>query len=331
MMTRFTWPKRIVRPANKRNGNGPISASKPSDRSPKTNSYLRLSLWQEVRRAVFMVVGTIIAALGYSLFQVPYNIAAGGVGGISIIVNYFTGWPIGMMILVMNIPLLILGYFYLGRWLFVVRTVVAVGLFSAATDLFLAYLPGLLVEYPLTNDILLSAIYGGLVGGIGGGLVYHAGSTLGGTGIIGRIIQLKTGIPLSQVYLYTDGAIVLVAGAVFGWEIALYAMLTLFLAGIASDYTLEGPSSVRTATIITSRPEVMTRALIGGLNRGVSQWQITGGYTGEPHAILMCTIYRPQVNDLKRIVAGVDAQAFVTIGVAHQALGAGFAPLKTGL
>jgi len=284
--------------------------------------------WQEVQRFITLILGVLLAALGYSLFQVPYHIAAGGVGGLSIIINHFTGWPVGTMYLVMNIPLLILGYFFLGRWAFVFRTIVSVIIFSTATDLFIAYLPGWLGSYPLTDDILLSAIYSGLIGGIGGGLVYRSGSTIGGTGIIGRIIQQKTGVPLSQVYLYTDTVIVLTAGAIFGWEIALYALLTLFLNGLASDYTLEGPSSVRTATIITNQPEVMARALMLGLGRGISHWPITGSYTGETHAMLICTIYRPQVNDLKRIAGEVDPQAFVTIGIAHQAFGAGFIPLK---
>ena len=285
-------------------------------------------IWREIQRALLMTLGALLAALSYSLFQIPYNIAAGGVGGISIIINHFTGWPQGTLYLVMNIPLLILGFFYLGRWLFVVRTVITVIIFSVSTDLCLAYLPGLLEQYPLTSDILLSAIYGGLVGGVAGGLIYRSGSTIGGTGIIGRIIQMKTGVPLSQIYLYTDGLIVLAAGAVFGWEIALYALLTLFLNGIASDYTLEGPSSVRTATVITNQADQVSRALMTGLGHGVSQWQITGGYTGQSHTMLRCTIYRPQVNDLKRIVAEVDPAAFVTIGVTHQALGSGFLRLK---
>jgi uncharacterized membrane-anchored protein YitT (DUF2179 family) len=284
--------------------------------------------WQELQRFVVLIIGVILAALGYSLFQVPYHIAAGGVGGLSIIINQFTGWPVGTMYLVMNLPLLILGYFHLGRWAFVVRTIISVVIFSTATDLFVVYLPGILKNHPLTDDILLSAIYGGLVGGVGGGLVYRAGSTLGGTAIVGRIIQQKTGAPLSQVYLYTDGVIVLTAGVVFGWEIALYALLTLFLGGMASDYTLEGPSSVRTATIITNQPEILAPALILGLSRGVSQWPITGGYTGQTHAMLICTIYRPQVNDLKRIVGQVDPGAFLTIGIAHQAFGARFMSLK---
>jgi uncharacterized membrane-anchored protein YitT (DUF2179 family) len=259
---------------------------------------------------------------------VPHNIAAGGLGGISIIINHFTGWPVGTLYLVMNIPLLVLGFFYLGRWRFVTQTMLAAVLFSVATNLFVVYLPQILDQYPLSEDLLLSAVYAGLVGGVGAGLVYRAGATMGGTGIIGRILQQKTGVPLSQIYLYTDGAIVLSAGIIFGWEIALYAMLTLFLGGIAADYTLEGPSNVRTATIITNRGTDLSEALMNGLGRGLSEWEIRGSYTGKQHTMLTCTIYRPQVNDLKRIVARVDPNAFVTIGVAHQALGAGFAKLN---
>jgi uncharacterized membrane-anchored protein YitT (DUF2179 family) len=294
-------------------------------------SKLRMYLpaaWRETRRLFTMLVGAIIIALGYTLFQVPYDIAAGGVSGVAIIVNNFTGWPIGVMYLVMNIPLMVIGFFYLGRWPFVVRTLFAVAVFSAAIDLFLAYWPVYLEQFPITDDILLSAVYAGLVGGVGGGIVYRSGSTIGGTGILGRVIQLRTGIPLSQVYIYTDGGIILVAGIVFGWEIALYALLTLFLNGLATDYTLEGPSSVRTATIITNCPQEVSQALIEGLGRGVSQWEITGAYTGKRRFMLLCTIYRPQVNELKEIVARIDREAFVIIGVAHQALGFGFRPLK---
>jgi uncharacterized membrane-anchored protein YitT (DUF2179 family) len=156
---------------------------------------------QALSRLLLMLIGVLVTSLSYSLFQVPYDIAAGGVGGIAIILNHFTGWPVGTMYLLMNIPLLILGFFHLGRWSFVLRTVLAVVVFSVATDLFIAYLPGLLAAYPVTKDVLLSAVYAGLVGGVGGGLVYRSGSTMGGTGIIGRIVQKRTGAPLSQVYL----------------------------------------------------------------------------------------------------------------------------------
>lgn len=133
---------------------------------------------------------------------------------------------------------------------------------------------------------------------------------------------------MSQLFLYTDGLIILAGGLVFGWEIVLYGFLTLFLNGMATDYTLEGPSVVRSVTIITDYPEAVSQALVEGLHRGVSRWEITGMYTGRPHSMLMCTVYRSQVNALRQVVAGTDKEAFVTIGTAHQALGVGFRPLK---
>lgn len=282
----------------------------------------------ELWRLLLIVVGAGLAGIGFSLFQVPYNIAAGGVSGIAILINHFTGWPIGPMYLLMNIPLFVVGFFFLGRWRFLFSTALAVVLFSVTTGLFDRYLPALLPQWPITDNILLSAIYAGLVGGIGGGLLYLAGATLGGTAIIGRIIQVKTGLSLSQIYLFVDGAIVLAAGVIFGWEIALYAMLTLLLSGQAADFVMEGPSRARTAMVVTTQPQAITQALIAELGRGVSYWEAVGGYTGERRTIVMCTIYRPQVGDLKRVVSRHDPHAFVIIGTTQQALGEGFTELR---
>jgi uncharacterized membrane-anchored protein YitT (DUF2179 family) len=284
--------------------------------------------WAETRRLALMTLGVLIASFGYAVFLVPYNVSAGGLGGVSLIVNHFTGWSIGLLYLLLNIPMLVLGYFYLGRWRFLYRTVIAVVIFSVATDLFIAYLPRMVDQYPLTENVLLAAIYGGIIGGIGGGLIYRAGATAGGTGILGRVVQIKTGIPLSQIYLYTDGIIVIAMGLVFGWEISLYAMLALFLNGIASDYVLEGPSSVRTVTIVTGHPQEVAKAIITELGRTVSEWEVVGGYSGETRTMLMCTVHRPQVHELKSIVLDADGEAFLVIGDAHQAFGGGFTPVK---
>jgi uncharacterized membrane-anchored protein YitT (DUF2179 family) len=270
-----------------------------------------------------------VGALGYTLFQVPYDINAGGASGLAIVINQFTGWPVGTLILLMNIPLLITGYFYLGRWTFVARTTITVFAFSAAVDLLNLILPRWIGTSPITDDLLLSAIFAGVVGGIGMGLVYHAGSTMGGSSILARIIQLKTGIPLSQIFLVIDGLIIMTTAVFFGWELALYGVLTLFLWGLAADYVLEGPSSVRMATVVTNKPQEVSTGLMAGLGRGVTHWPVTGAYSGQTRHMLSCTIYRPQVNDVKRILAEVDPDAFLTIGVAHQAMGGrGFLRLK---
>lgn len=284
---------------------------------------------EELWRLTLILVGAAVAGLGFSLFQAPYNIAAGGVSGVAILINHFTGWPISTLYFLMNVPLFVLGFFYLGRWRFLILTAVAVVVFSTAIGLADEYLPLLLVRWPITENVLLSTVYAGLVGGIGGGLVYLAGATIGGTAIVGRILQVKTGLSLSQIYLFVDGSIVLAAGVIFGWEIALYAILTLLLNGQAADFVLEGPSRARTAMVITTRPQEITQAFIAELGRGVSYWQAVGGYTGEPRTVVMCTIYRPQVSDLKRLVAKHDPRAFVVIGITQEALGEGFTELRS--
>lgn len=288
------------------------------------------TVWTELRRVLLIIIGAVIAAFGYAVFQVPFNLAAGGVGGISLIINNYTGWPVGALYFLFNLPLLVLGYRQLGRLPFVARTLLGVVTFSVSTDLFGHFLPQLVEPFPPTDDVLLSAIYGGLLGGIGGGLIYRAHASIGGTSIIGRVIQQRTGLPLSQSYIYTDGTILFVMGLVFGWQVPLYGLLILLINGLASDYILEGASITRVVTIVSNHPQKTADAIIQELGRGVSFWEVTGAYTGQSRFMLSCTVYRSQVSELRRVVAEVDPTAFVTIGVGHQALGQGFQPLRSG-
>ena len=273
-------------------------------------------------------LGATFVALGFSMFQIPFNLAAGGITGVVIIIRRFIDLPAGVLTLILNIPMVIIGFIYLGRWQFLFRTVFSVVVFSVATDFFAFIMPKILSEYPLTPNMLLGSIYAGLITGIGSGLIYRAGGTIGGTSIISRIVQRKTGIPLSQVYLFVDGAIILVAAFIFSWDIALHAILVLMIAGLASDFALEGPSVVRTASIVTDSPDALVQALMNRLHRGVSLWEITGGYTGKKRSMIFCTLNRAQIFELKQVVSEVNPEAFVVIGVAQQAMGAGFHRFK---
>jgi len=281
-----------------------------------------------LRMAFTLSLGAIIVAIGFSMFQVPFNLAAGGITGIAIIIRKFIGLPTGVLFLLLNIPMVIVGFHFLGRWRFLIRTIFSVLIFALATDLIAYMIPKLLDTYPLTPNMLLSSIYAGLITGIGSGLIYRAGGTIGGTSIISRIIQRKTGIPLSQVYLTVDGGIILVAAFIFSWDIALHAILVLMIAGFASDFALEGPSVVRTASIVTDQPQEMAAALMSRLRRGVSLWEITGGYTGKKRGMVFCTLNRAQIFELKEVVSEVNPNAFVVIGVAQQAMGTGFHRFK---
>ena len=264
-----------------------------------------------------LTAGGIILAITLNVFLAPAKLAPGGVMGIAVIVNAFTGWSLGLIMLALNIPLLILGFYNLGRFNFLINTLYVVLVYSICADLTAAWLP----ENGITDDLLLNTIYGGVVGGIGSGLVYRGNGTSGGTGVLARVIQLRTGLPVSQVYLFTDGAVVLVAAMLFGWEIGLYSLITLFVWGVVVDYVLEGPSVVRTAFIITDKPNEVSRAVLERLHLGVTAWQAHGMFTEEKHTFLFCTVSRSDVNTLRNTILSQDPDAFVVIGHGHQAIG----------
>jgi uncharacterized membrane-anchored protein YitT (DUF2179 family) len=305
-----------------------VKATETSSTIPQgsASSALRLTPREQIWSILILLLGASIQAFAYAAFMVPYQIAAGGMGGLSLIISHLTGFPVGATYFVLNIPMFLLGYLNLGRWQFLGKTLLGVAVFSVLTDVLLQWLPSVFPYFPITDNMLLSAIYGGIVGGIGGGLIYRSGAGGSGTSILGRVIQIRTGAPLSQILLFTDGLIVLSMGVVFGWETSLYALLMLFLWGLASDYVLEGPSSVRTVMIVTGQPDAVLAALRLDLGRTASHWTVTGGYSGEDRQMIMCTVQRPQVNALKRIVNAADPTAFYVIGDAHQAVGGDFTP-----
>lgn len=277
--------------------------------------------WRTIWYQFQIAVGSLVAALGFTLFQVPFKLAAGGISGLALILNHFTSVPIGLTILALNIPLLIIGFFQLGRWRFLVSTLLATVCFSIGVDLFDAHLPELLKNWPITDDLLLASIYAGVLFGIGMGVIQRAGGTIGGTAIPARILYERRGFPMSQSYLFTDIAIIILAGILFRWEVALLATLTLVLSGLFSDFVLEGISTVRTATIVTQKPDDVRWAILYQLRRGVSLWSIEGGYSKSPRTMVFCTVLRSRVEDLKYTIATVDPNAFIVIGVAQQVMG----------
>ena len=278
-----------------------------------------------LRDYLFITVGALLMAISLNLFLIPSDIAPGGVSGTAIIINNFTQWPIGLSMLVLNIPLLALGFQHLGRFRFLSRTLYAVLLYNLGADLLHRWLPA----DGLTDDLLLNALFGGVVAGIGSGIVYRGGGTTAGTGLLGRVLQIKTGIPVSQSYVITDGGIILTAALVFGWERGLYALITMFVWGLATDYVLEGPSVVRLAFIVTDAPEAVTDAVVNDLHLGITAWPAAGMFTEEQHVVLFCTVGRPHVRALREAVTAADPHAFIVIGHGHQASGGRLSPLQS--
>jgi uncharacterized membrane-anchored protein YitT (DUF2179 family) len=280
--------------------------------------------WKLVGEYSFILLGAFIQALAMRLFLIPGQLVSGGISGAAQIINFYTGWPIGLMVLVGNIPLFLLGWRFLGGARFAIRTALAILAFSFLTDFLALFIPA----QGITQDNFLNCLFGGVLLGAGLGLVYRGRGTSGGSDILGRILNSKFAIPISQSYLITDTVVVLAGGFTFGWEKALYGLVVIYVSGLAAEMVSEGSSIFRTAMIITSAPEAVIAEITGTLERGVTILQGKGGFTGADRPVLYCVVTRSEVNQLKELVHEADPDAFMVIGTAHEALGEGFRPLK---
>jgi len=283
--------------------------------------------WSSILDFALIAIGGIFQAIALRLFLVPANLASGGVSGISQLINHYTQWPIGLMVLIGNVPLFLFGWRFLGGRRFALRTATAVLVYSLVTDL----IPRLhmLPANGITDDIFLNSLYGAVVSGVGYGLVYRGRGTSGGSDILARVLNHYRTMPMTQSYLIVDSAVVLAAGFVFGWKQALYAIVVLYVSGIVSETVLEGQGTVRTAMIVTEKAELISERVLEEMERGVTILQGRGAYTGSERPVIYCVITRSEVAQLKTIVREIDAEAFIVIGQAHEALGEGFKPLKS--
>jgi uncharacterized membrane-anchored protein YitT (DUF2179 family) len=276
--------------------------------------------WGTVGDYLMLVVGALVQALAMRLFLVPALLLSGGISGAAQIVNSFTGWPIGLMVFIGNLPLFVLGWRYLGGARFAIRTGVAITVFSILTDGLVYLLPA----DGLTHDLVLSSLFGGVMFGAGLGLVYRAKGTSGGSDILGQILYRRMGISITQAYFVTDTLVLLAGGLAWSWELALYGMIVMYVSGLAAEMVLEGPGILRTVLIISRDPQEVARQIMTVLERGVTILDGTGAYTGQERPVLYCVVTRAEVNKIKSLVHDIDPNAFIVIGEAHEALGEGF-------
>lgn len=278
-----------------------------------------------VIRYAMIVIGVFIGVLSVIIFLEPLDIASTGATGVAMILEELFGTPIGVMVFILNIPIQIMGYFLLPNGAKVImRSVFVIVLYAVMLDMLVIYMPAM----SISGDRMLNALFGGIIGGISGGLVFRAGASFGGTSTLALILQRRMGTPMSTTFLYIDAIVIIAAGLVYGWEGALYATVTLFVGGLATDYVLEGPSVIRTAMIITNKPDEIVKIIFEDLQRGATGWTITGQYTGVERTMLYVTVGRSQVRELKDAVSSVDPHAFMVIGMGQTAYGEGFKRVK---
>ncbi len=273
--------------------------------------------WGVIFDLFMIIVGCLITAAGLLIFLIPNKIAAGGASGLATIIYHIWGFPVGAVILLINVPLFIIGLFLWG-WQMGWRTLFATLFLSVSLDVMAPYME------PVTNDPLLASLYGGIVSGLGMGLVFRARGTTGGTDLAARLFNHFSGISIGQGLILVDGLIVLAAGVVFSPELALYAAISIFALGKSIDLVQEGIGFAKAALIVTDQKREVQEQIIERLGRGVTGLRATGGYTGREKDVLICVISRTEISKLKKIVSMVDPRAFVIITAANEVLGEGF-------
>lgn len=265
-----------------------------------------------------LLLGAALVALAADLFLIPNQVVSGGVVGVATILHYTLGTPVGLMNLLLNLPLFLMGMRWAGGLSFAMRTGAAVLALSLALDLMVPHLP----QGP--DDPLLYTLYGGLLDGLGMGLVFRAGGTTGGTDILARLLQRFSSFNLGGLLLGINVAILGAAAIVFGLEPALYALLVAYVSSRVIDLVQEGFSHARAALIISNKPGLVRLRLLQELNRGVTTLQGQGGYTSAQREVLYCVVAQSEVSRLKRLVHEADPRAFVVISQAQEVLGEGF-------
>lgn len=272
---------------------------------------------------LIMFVGAVLYAASVNTFTSPNDIAPGGLTGVGTMLNHLFGLPIGVMILVLNIPLFIWGAVENGRK-FLTKTIIATVFVSVIIDVMAPF------SYKYEGDTLLAAIFGGLLSGIGLAFIFFRGGTTGGTDIIARNVHKHLPhVSMGTVILCADAVIFVAAAIVYqSIESALYAVITIFVSTKVIDTVIYGVAhdNGKLMFIVTDKYEELSQAIIERIGRGVTQLDAHGAYNNDNKKVLLCAVRPSQVHKTKVLVNSIDEQAFIVVTTANAISGKGFAP-----
>ena len=276
---------------------------------------------------IMITLGTAILAFGIKCFYDPVGLVTGGFSGLAIVVKSLStllfegGIPLWFTNLALNVPVFILAYFLKGKG-FIGKTFLGTVMLSVWLFLIPAWD---LAE----NDLMISALFGGVCAGAGIGLVIRVGATTGGTDMVAALVQLKMRHhSIVQILQVIDGLVVLTGLFVFGMRPTLYAMIGIVVQTKVSDLIVEGFNYSKAAYIITNEHEVVAQRIMKELERGLTGLNAKGMYTGEDKCVLYCIVSQKEIVQLKDIVNEVDPHAFVIVSDVREVLGEGFQEYK---
>lgn len=274
-----------------------------------------------VRDYVLIILGAFIMGFAIKNIYDPVGLVTGGVSGIAIILKDQLGIALWVTNTVLNIPLFIASI-YLKGWSFIKRTLVA----TVSLSVSLYVIPEMVF---LMDDLFLTALFGGLISGVGAGLVFASQATTGGTDMLAALVQRA--VPhysIAQIMQVLDAIIVVVGASIFGVTYALYALIAIFAVAKVSDGIIEGLKFSKVAFIISDKREEIAKDIIEVMDRGVTSLDARGMYSGLRKDVLFCVVSKKEIVQLKALVVGHDSQAFVIVSDAREVLGEGFIEIK---
>ncbi|BAU27941.1 uncharacterized membrane-anchored protein YitT (DUF2179 family) [Aneurinibacillus soli] len=274
--------------------------------------------WQRLRPFVFITIGGFLYSIAVNLFFVSNKLAQGGVTGISLLLHYMFNTPVGLFIILLNIPVFILGYIILGKG-FLLRSAYGMIAVSVLIDVTASW------KVPPLENVILAPLYGGIIAGIGMGLVFRVGGTLGGGDIIARVLQQKFhNIDLGKFLFGIDFTIIAISALVVTVEKAMLTIVAVYVASRVVDLILSGSQKQRSVIIISSKPDEITAQIHQHLVRGVTMLHSMGGYSRREGEVLLVVVQLYEMDRLRRIVSEVDERAFILAFEAKEVQGEGF-------
>ena len=253
---------------------------------------------------IVLTLGSIVAAFALEQFLIPNTVLDGGVTGISIIVYKLTNIPLSFLVLLINVPFIYIGYKNLGKR-FLFRTLYSMMVFS----LFLSFFE---LFDPFTEEMLLATVFGGAILGVGVGLIIKSGGCNDGTESVAMVISKKTSLSVGQIVLIFNLVIYAIAGFIFGFDRAMYSLLTYIITFKVIDFVSEGLEQAKAAMIITDKGTDLSEEIYKKLGRTTTKIKAKGLISGEKE-VLYCVLTRIEVFELKHIVEQMDESAFITI------------------
>lgn len=263
-----------------------------------------------------VILGSFVFGLGLNYFIIANGLAEGGFTGLALIIHYLTGWPAGIILITLNIPLLLFGR---RRWglSFIFKTLLSVLTISVTVDLTRDF-------HFVTHDLLLAALYGGVFSGVGIGIVLRSGATTGGLDIFARFFHERYGVSMGKYFFTFDAAVLILFALLFGPEKALYTLVTVYVFSQVVDRIIEGLNESKAVMIISRSTAALTQAIINHLDRGATILKGYGAYTGRERDVLYVVVGKQELLELKKIVEDVDPHAFVVVNEVYEVLGEGF-------